>query len=62
MKVKLSMELEISEGMEVQVRAWLTTVADGAQGLGRLDAFNATGLPERPASLGGAVVNVKEKG
>ena len=61
MKVKLRVELEVSEGMETQVRAWLTGVADGAQALGRLDVFSAEGLPERPASLGGAVVNVKEK-
>lgn len=61
MKVKLTLELEISPEREPEARAWLTAVAAGAQGIGRLDAFNATGLPERPASLGGAVINVKER-
>ena len=62
MKIKLMMELEISPEKEAVARAWLSGLAAEARGIGRLNTFNATGLPNRPASLGGAIVNVKEAG
>lgn len=61
MKVKLSMELEISDKEAGKAAKWLEKAAKDAAKIGRLDSFSVAGLPNKPASLGGAVVTVKEK-
>ena len=61
MKIKLTMEVEVSDSEEKKVNKYLEKAAKDATKLGRLDNFSVTGMPNRPASLGGAVVNVKEK-
>ena len=61
MKIKLTMEVEVSPDREKKAEKWLKKVAGEAGKLGRVDVLQIHGLPNRPSRLGGGVVTVKEK-